>query len=108
MQEKEIVKNINADFFIVDCKDFIFYARKVKIDGIESYSSEESILFILNIIQDSTKENRRASAEELFKDYKEAKAKAERLNNKEENKKRAMEWNSYKTKKRLLELGWIE
>lgn len=47
-------------------------------------------------------------ARELFKTKEEAQRKVDKLNNDENNRKRAIEWNSYENKKKLLEMRWID
>nr|DAH86711.1 MAG TPA: hypothetical protein [Caudoviricetes sp.] len=34
MKEKDVLENINSNFYIIDCEDFIFYARRVRITRI--------------------------------------------------------------------------
>ena len=102
MTEKDVFENKDKYFYIIDCKDFIFYVRKVEIIGFETYSSWP-VHFTINLV-DHLGENRTVSAEMLFLNFKDAKDLADKLNNNKENKKRAKEWNSYENRKRRLEM----
>lgn len=91
MEFEEIFKK---EFYIVDCKNFIYFPRTVRVIGFEISIYE--IIYITDIKEPLIHENRKMYLEELekFKSFKEAQKEAERLNNIEENKKRAEKWNS--------------
>lgn len=93
MEFEEIFKK---EFYIVDCKNFIYFPRTVKIIGFEASSASDETSYITDIEEPLIHENRKMYLGELekFKSFKEAQKEAERLNNIEENKKRAKEWNS--------------
>ena len=81
MEEIRLDELFNKEFYIVDCKNFIFYPRIVIAIGFEMSSKE------LNIITDKidilTHENRKFPIEylEQYKSFEEARKEAERLNN---------------------------
>ena len=105
MEEIRLDELFNKEFYIVDCKNFIFYPRIVIAIGFEMSSKE------LNIITDKidilTHENRKFPIEylEQYKSFEEARKEAERLNNLPKNKKRADEWNNPESifRRKLLE-----
>lgn len=105
MEEIRLDELFNKEFYIVDCKNFIFYPRIVIAIGFEMSSKE------LNIITDKidilTHENRKFPIEylEQYKSFEEARKEAERLNNLPKNKKRADEWNNPEAifRRKLLE-----
>ena len=80
----------NKNFYIIDCENFIYYPKIVKIIA-EKVSSEHGISYITN-------ENKKVCIEELkrFKNLEEAYKEAKRLNDLPKNKKRADEWNDPK------------
>ena len=105
MEEIRLDELFNKEFYIVDCKNFIFYPRIVIAIGFEMSSKE------LNIITDKidilTHENRKFPIEylEQYKSFEEARKEAGRLNNLPKNKKRADEWNNPEAifRRKLLE-----
>ena len=86
----------NKKFYIVDCRNFVFFPRTVRVIGFEA--SPDEIIFITNLKEHLIHENRRMYIEELerFKSFEEAFEEAERLNELPENKKRADDWNNAK------------
>lgn len=86
----------NKKFYIVCCRDFIYFPKKVRVIGFECSPDETD--FIIDLEEPLTHENRRMSIEELerFKSFEEAFKEAERLNELPKNKQRAEEWNNAK------------
>lgn len=86
----------NKKFYIVDCQNFVFFPRTVRVIGCEV--STDEIIFITNLKEHLIHENRKMYIEELerFKSFEEAFEEAERLNELPENKKRADDWNNAK------------
>lgn len=84
----------NKEFYIVDCNNFVFFPRIVKVIKFEV--SPYEVIFVTNLKDRVINENRKMYIEELerFKSFEEAKKEAERLNKIPKNKKRADEWNS--------------
>lgn len=95
----------NKKFYIVDCRDFVYFPRTVRVIRFEA--SPDEIIFITNLKEHLIHENRKMYIEELerFKSFEEAFEEAERLNELPENKKRADDWNNAKAvfKRRYLE-----
>ena len=97
----------NKEFYIICCRDFVYFPKKVKAIGFEA--SSDKIEFITDLEEPLTHENRKMCIEELvrFKSFEEAFKEAERLNELPENKQRAEEWNNAKavfTRRYLEEL----
>ena len=92
----DIDKIFNKEFYIVDCENFIYFPRKVRVIGFEASSDE--IIFITNLKEHLINENRKMYLEELerFKSFEEAYKETKRLNELPNNKKRAEEWNNAK------------
>lgn len=105
MEEFNLDKLFNKEFYIVDCTNFVFYPREVRAVGFEI--SSEGTNIIIDEVDNLIHENRRFPIEylEKYKSFEEAKKEAERLNNIPENKKNANEWNSLEAiyKRQLLE-----
>lgn len=105
MEEFNLDKLFNKEFYIVDCSNFVFYPREVRAVGFEI--SPEGTNIIIDEVDNLIHENRRFPIEylEKYKSFEEAKKEAERLNNIPENKKNANEWNSPEAiyKRQLLE-----
>lgn len=102
-----INKIFNKDFYIIDCRDFVYFPRKVRVIGFESCGYSDEILFKTNLKDSLFNENRKMYLKELerFKSFEEAFKEAERLNELPDNKKRADDWNNPQTifKRRYLE-----
>lgn len=77
------------EFYIVDCMDFVYFARPAYVIGVGCCSDDEELHYILDI-------DREMYMDELerFKTFNEAKEYAEYLNNISKNKKRAEHWNT--------------
>lgn len=91
----DINKDIfEKEFYIIDCSNFVFYPRIVKITGL--YVSSSEMEFCINVKENYSNEDRRMRKEALlrFKTFEEADEYCRKLNNKTENKKRAEEWNN--------------
>ena len=85
---------LEKEFYIVDCQDFIYFARPVHIIGIGGSSDGYERYFILDI-KDFMNRDRKMYMYELerYKTFEEAEQEAKRLNNIPSNKKRAKQWN---------------
>lgn len=103
MKTQELLKK---EFYIVDCKDFVYFARPVHIIGFGGCAGDEELNYYLDI-KDFMGRDREVYMWELekFKTLEEAKKEAQRLNNIPENKKRAKEWNT-RDKLLLNYLNW--
>ena len=84
---------ISKEYYIVDCNDFVYFARPVSIVGICGGCVEDEIEYILDIYDYVTNDNRTAYMWQLYEKEKDAKKEAKRLNNIPENKERAKDWN---------------
>ena len=99
-KEKHYFDNINdilhSTFYIVDCEEFVYFARKVKILGFGSHGYNEEIEYISDISEPYNPfgEPRKfyLSALTQYKTFKEAQNAAKKLNNMPENKKRFKRW----------------
>ena len=101
-EEFNLTEFINREFYIVDCKDFIYFPRKVKIVEF-SIGYNCPIEFYINI-KGYGNEYKMMYKEELerFKSFDEARKYADELNELPENKAVAETWNSPKNKYRML------
>lgn len=92
------------EFYIIDCQDFIYFARKVHIIAIEG--NMEEIRFIVDVKDKMFNEHKKMYKEELeqFKSFEEASKKAKEINEIPENKERAERWN--KNKQRISEMQY--
>lgn len=95
---------MNKEFYIIDCKDFIYFARKVHIIGFEI--SSDDLAFITDIKDELFDKHRKMYKEELeqFKSFDEASKRAKELNEIPENKRRVGQL--YKNKQRILEMQY--
>ncbi len=101
-EEFDLYDFMSRDFYIVDCKDFIYFPRKVNVIEFKmAYNSP--IIFKLNVTT-CLNEPMEMYKEELerFKTFEEAKNYAKKLNEIPANKKKAEEWNNPKAKEELL------
>ena len=104
-QEEVLESMVNRDsLYIVDCENFIYYVKQVHIEGYEIHSSDIELQFILSDKNHYTSGNEKTYACFLFKDKEECQKIVDKYNNNPTNKKRAEDWNSVETQKRLLEL----
>ena len=101
----DLNKILNKEFYVVDCFNFIYFPRIIRVIGFNM--SYQEIEFITDIIESNIKENKKMYLWELerFKSFEEAKKEAERLNNLEKNKRRANMYNSPEEifKRKILE-----
>ncbi len=106
MKNKSINLNdyLNKEFFIIDCEEFTYFARKVHTIGFEM--SLEEIIFIIDLKDRIINDYRKMYKEELeqFKSFEEASKKARQLNELPENKKRAEQW--FKDKQAIFEMQY--
>ena len=95
---------MNKEFYIIDCTNFIYFPRVVKVIGFEMTCGEEPQCVIDIPEYYNATINRKIYKDELerFKSFNEAKQYAEKLNNIPENKKRAEDWNSSENQYRML------
>lgn len=82
-KEFDFLEFINKDFYIVDCKNFIYFPRKVKISSFElqPYTYPKYFIDEYNFITQKELEQ--------FKTFEEAEKYAKMLNEIPENRKRA-------------------
>lgn len=100
----DIQEFMNREFYIVDCKNFIYYPKVVKAIGFECAYGEE-IQFVINIYEPYCPDkNRKMYKSELerFKTFDEAKKYAKKLNDIPENKQRANDWNNSENQYRMF------
>lgn len=92
MNWEEICKK---EFYIIDCKDFIYCVQPVHIIGIGGCASDEELHYYLDV-KDFMDRDREMYMYELerFKTFEEAQKEVDRLNNIPGNKKRAKQWNT--------------
>lgn len=99
-----LMNYINKEFYIIDCQDFTYFARKVQVIGFEM--SLNDLIFIIDIKDRLFNKHRKMYKEELeqFKSFAEASKRAKELNEIPENKKRAEQW--YKDRQNILEMQY--
>lgn len=87
---------MQKEYYIVDCWDFVYFARPVHIIGMSDSSYECEIEYIIDVIDTYNGDYRTMYMEQLdrFKTLSEAEKEAKRLNNIPKNKERAKEWNN--------------
>ena len=103
-KEFDVLEFMNREFYIVDCKNFMYYPRKVRVIGFE-IAYGEGISFEIDVPETYCPgENRKMYKEELerFNTFDEARKYAEKLNEIPENKKRAEDWNNSANQYRML------
>lgn len=85
----------SKEYYIIDCENFTFFARKVHIVGAVGCAWNEEINYIIDIPHPYIKEERREMPLRKltkFKTFKEAQEKAKQLNELPENIKRREEY----------------
>ena len=98
LSEKESKKAENIfdkDYYIVDCENFTYFARKIKIIGISSAAYNDEIEYITNLPHPYVaNEHRSMYFNEFtrFKTFKEAQERARHLNENPKNKERRERW----------------
>ena len=113
-KEKHCFDNINdilnSTFYIVDCEDLVYFARKVKILGFGSRGYNEEIEYISDISEPYNPfcEPRKFYLSELtqYKTFKEAQNAAKKLNNMPENKERLKRWIKLNFSQEMLEFKY--
>ena len=95
----------NKDYYIIDCINFVYYAKRVHIIGFSWGTDVCEILYIIDKLNPYSNEYEQLTKTELtrFKTFEDAQKEADRLNNLPENKKRAEDWNSIENIKRRYE-----
>lgn len=103
MNWEELIKK---EFYIIDCKDFIYFVQPAHIVGIGGCASDEELHYYLDV-KDFMGRDREMYMYELekFKTFEEAQKEVDRLNNIPSNKKRAKQWN---TKDKFMLPSYIE
>lgn len=106
LRDNEVIEILNKDrknkFYIVDCKDFIYFVKSIHVIGFGCAAFSSSLDFIINYESLLTKNYREVSASQLYTSKDEALKQVDMLNNDEKHKKIAKLWNNIKTKKRIL------
>ena len=101
---------INKEYYVVDCWDFVYFPRIVHIIGIGSNGHNSEIEYTLDISDNYSNDYRTMCKDQLtrFETFEKCKEYAEYLNNIPENKKRAESWNEHD--KYLVEMfgGYIQ
>ena len=92
MKVDELLKK---EFYIIDCKDFIYFVQPVHIIGFGGCASDEELHYYLDV-KDFMDRDMEVYMYELekFKTFEEAKKEVDRLNNIPSNKKQAKQWNT--------------
>ncbi len=106
MNKNELFELMDKDFFVVDCENFIFFPRKVKVIGVAELSYNSEIRFTINQkkIDGEWKE---VYKEELLT-FKEAEKCAKELNEIQKNKEQAEFWNSIENQYNLAILKYLD
>ena len=86
---------LEKEFYIINCKDFIYFVQPVHIIGIGGCSADEELHYYLDV-KDFMGRDKEVYMYELekFKTFEEAQKEVDRLNNIPSNKKRAKQWNT--------------
>lgn len=86
---------LEKEFYIINCKDFIYFVQPVHIVGIGGCTGDEELHYYLDD-KDIMGRDRKMYMDELekFKTFEEAQKEVDRLNNISSNKKRAKQWNT--------------
>ena len=92
MNIEELIKK---EFYIIKCKDFIYYVQPVHIIGFGGCASDEELHYYLDIKDFMGRDEEMYMYQlEQYKTYEEAQKEVDRLNNIPSNKKRAKKWNT--------------
>lgn len=94
--------DINKEYYVVDCNNFVYFPRIVHIIGIGGSSIGEEIQYYINMStlgRDETMIYKNDLTR--FKTFKECEEYAKKLNEIPENKKRAEKWNSIENQYQL-------
>lgn len=95
----ELMEFMKKEFYIVDCEDFVYFAKTIHVVGFSMSSSEDELMYLTD--QDTIMSRFEL---ERYKTFEEAQAKAKDLNEKPENKKRAEDW--FKNRQGILEFKY--
>jgi len=97
---------LEKEFYIIDCKDFIYYVRPVHIIGFGDCAIDEEPHYYLDVKDFMGRDKEMYMCElERFKTFEEAQKEVDRLNNIPSNKKQAKQWN---TKDKYMLLSYLE
>ena len=88
--------DLDKEYYVVDCWDFVYFPRIVHIIGIGGSSANSEIEYTLDMIDNYSNDYRTMYKDQLtrFETFDKCKEYAEYLNNIPENKKRAESWNT--------------
>ena len=100
----DLINYINKEFYIIDCKDFTYFARKIHVVGFEMTPNE--LIFITDVKKNLIDEPKKFYKEELeqFKSFEEARKKAKQLNEISKNRERAKQW--FRDRQTILEMQY--
>ena len=86
---------LKKEFYIIKCKDFIYYVQPAHIIGFGSCASDEELQYYLDVKDFMGRGEKMYMYElEKFKTFEEAQKEVDRLNNIPSNKKQAKQWNT--------------
>ena len=86
---------LKKEFYIIKCKDFIYYVQPVHIIGFGGCASDEELQYYLDAKDFMGRDEEMYMYElEKFKTFEEAQKEVDRLNNIPSNKKQAKQWNT--------------
>ena len=91
----DLNKILDGEYYIVDCENFTYFARKVRVIGISGGGYNDEIEYITNLPHPfAANEHRSMYFNELtrFKTFKEAQERAKHLNENPKNKERREIW----------------
>lgn len=99
----DLINYINKEFYIIDCEDFTYFARKIHVVGFEMTPDE--LIFITDV-KNLIDEPKKFYKEELeqFKSFEEARKKAKQLNEISKNIERAKQKRSDTNKNKEREV----
>ena len=86
---------LKKEFYIIKCKDFIYYVQPAHIIGFGWCATDEELQYYLDVKDFMEKKKKRYMYElEKFKTFEEVQKEVDRLNNIPSNKKQAKQWNT--------------
>lgn len=110
-KESKKTENIfDKNYYIVDCENFTYFARKVRVIGISSGGYNDEIEYITNLPHPFVaNEHRSMYFNEItrFKTFEQAQRYAKKLNNISENKQRKKRWMQDAFSQKTLELKYL-
>ena len=97
---------LDKEYYIIDCRNFVFFPRKVRVIAFCNIGYREEIQFEIDVKESYSNEYRKLYLSELqqFKTFKEADTYARKLNEIPENKERAEKWNSVENQYNLYKM----